>query len=144
MSRKMSLKTFLESEPRSLLSAMEAFERAGDEGRQASFHWENGQLVHLWVGKQPNRLQGRCSARCRDGHACLRRVAKGAKRCRNHGGLSTGPKTAEGRAAIAESNRKRAENKQKHEAKQAEEIRRGREVLEIMDQRIAAGLPILP
>lgn len=48
-----------------------------------------------------------CGARCRDGHTCRARVVRGKRRCRVHGGLSTGPKTVEGRARIAESNRRR-------------------------------------
>ncbi len=47
-----------------------------------------------------------------DDHACRARVViradgKPGKRCRFHGGLSSGPRTAAGRAAIAESNRRR-------------------------------------
>lgn len=43
----------------------------------------------------------RCGARCRSGKACMAPVWKRAdgtlaKRCRMHGGLSTGPKTEEG------------------------------------------------
>ncbi len=49
-----------------------------------------------------------CGATTRSGQPCKRRAIEGRKRCRNHGGLSTGPKTAEGRARIAESNRRRA------------------------------------
>ena len=41
-----------------------------------------------------------CGARTRKGSPCQRR-AYGNGRCRNHGGLSTGPKTLEGRARIA-------------------------------------------
>ncbi len=65
-------------------------------------------------------------ARCRDGTSCnappvwnkqLDRPING--RCRMHGGLSTGPKTREGRRRIAESNRARAtrpDERGKHEA----------------------------
>jgi hypothetical protein len=54
-----------------------------------------------------------CNAVCRDGHNCRARVVVRkdgtlANRCRLHGGLSTGPRTEEGRAAIIESNRRRA------------------------------------
>lgn len=54
-----------------------------------------------------------CGARCRDGHACRARVVVRedgslAKRCRLHGGLSTGAKTRAGRAAIIASNKRRA------------------------------------
>jgi hypothetical protein len=38
----------------------------------------------------------RCGARTRLGRACLRRAFPNG-RCRNHGGLSTGPRTLEGR-----------------------------------------------
>ena len=59
----------------------------------------------------------RCGARCRNGSSCkappvwdkrLDRPVNG--RCRMHGGLSTGPKTEEGRWRIAESNRTRSAN----------------------------------
>lgn len=39
-----------------------------------------------------------CGAKTRKGLPCVRRVVDGSARCPNHGGLSTGPKTAEGRA----------------------------------------------
>src|SRR5689334_5503151 len=38
----------------------------------------------------------RCGARCRNGHACRQPAIRGKKRCRLHGGLSRGPRTAEG------------------------------------------------
>lgn len=55
----------------------------------------------------PRSRRSRCGARCRDGHPCsapvvMRRDGDGllavSRRCRMHGGLSTGPRTAEGRA----------------------------------------------
>src|SRR5512139_3641354 len=55
----------------------------------------------------PKRLRERCGAKCRDGHACRAPVFKRpdgtlARRCRMHGGASTGPKTEEGkRRALA-------------------------------------------
>ena len=64
-----------------------------------------------------------CGARCRDGHPCqapamLDRdygcyIANG--RCRLHGGLSTGPRTAAGRRRIAQAARKRM--KARHRAR---------------------------
>lgn len=60
--------------------------------------------------RQPRHNRRQCGARCRDGHACTARVVDGRNRCRMHGGLSTGPKTPEGRAAIAASNRRRVQN----------------------------------
>ncbi len=39
-----------------------------------------------------------CGARCRDGHACRAPRVRDRRRCKLHGGLSTGPRTDEGRA----------------------------------------------
>ena len=70
--------------------------------------------IRLWWSRT-KRERPRCGARCRDGTPCqappvwdsrLDRPVNG--RCRMHGGLSTGPKTEEGRRRIAESNRARA------------------------------------
>ncbi|MEQ9564265.1 MAG: HGGxSTG domain-containing protein [Pseudomonadales bacterium] len=49
----------------------------------------------------------RCGARTRQGTPCKRKVIPGSNRCRNHGGLSTGPKTAEGRKRIGEAQKLR-------------------------------------
>lgn len=38
-----------------------------------------------------------CGARCRDGHACRAPRVSGARRCKLHGGKSTGARTPEGR-----------------------------------------------
>jgi hypothetical protein len=48
-----------------------------------------------------------CGAATRSGAPCLQRVVPGKCRCKYHGGLSTGPKTPEGRARIAEAQKKR-------------------------------------
>ena len=55
----------------------------------------------------PKRLRDRCGAKCRDGHACHAPVFKRAdgslaRRCRMHGGASTGPKTEEGKRRALE------------------------------------------
>ena len=42
-----------------------------------------------------------CGARTRSDNPCRKYPIKGKRRCRLHGGLSTGPRTAEGRARIA-------------------------------------------
>ena len=47
----------------------------------------------------PNYPGPRCEARTRKGTACQNPPIKGKSRCRLHGGLSTGPKTPEGKAA---------------------------------------------
>ena len=64
----------------------------------------------LWVGSVPKGKRPICGAKTRRGTPCQARAVPGMggnNRCRMHGGLSTGPKTAEGRARIAESNRRR-------------------------------------
>ena len=43
----------------------------------------------------------KCNAKTRKGTLCQKSALKGKKRCRLHGGLSTGPQTAEGKARIA-------------------------------------------
>ena len=59
----------------------------------------------------PKKERPLCGARCRSGRPCRSRVVvDGGRlrhRCRLHGGLSTGPKTAEGRARIAAAQRSR-------------------------------------
>lgn len=47
----------------------------------------------------------RCGAKTRAGHPCGQFAMKNG-RCRLHGGLSTGPKTAEGKARISAARRK--------------------------------------
>ncbi len=67
-----------------------------------------GGMMHLWIGKLAKSARPRCGARTRRGTPCQARAVEGKERCRLHGGLSTGPKSQEGRARIAESNRRRA------------------------------------
>ena len=43
----------------------------------------------------------RCGAKTRKGTPCQKPHLMGKTRCRLHGGLSTGPRTAEGKARIA-------------------------------------------
>ncbi len=64
----------------------------------------------------PKRALSRCGARCRDGHRCRAKAVWDADRdaprngrCRLHGGLSTGPKTSEGRRRIGAAARQRAQ-----------------------------------
>ncbi|MFL6824824.1 MAG: HGGxSTG domain-containing protein [Xanthobacteraceae bacterium] len=52
---------------------------------------------------------GRDSARTRQGRPCRMAVEPGKKRCKFHGGCSTGPRTEAGRARIAAVQRRRWE-----------------------------------
>ena len=47
------------------------------------------------------RYRQPCQARTRKGHPCKMQSEAGRRRCKFHGGLSTGPKTPEGKARIA-------------------------------------------
>ena len=48
-----------------------------------------------------------CGAKTRKGLPCRNRSEPGKRRCKFHGGKSTGPRTAEGRARFAEAQRRR-------------------------------------
>jgi hypothetical protein len=62
----------------------------------------------VWVGAVPKAKRATCGAKTRAGGTCQAKVVDGKDRCRLHGGLSTGPTTEAGKAAIAQSNRRRA------------------------------------
>lgn len=55
----------------------------------------------------PKKDRPHCGARTRAGGNCRARIVPGKRRCRIHGGLSSGPKTPEGRALIARAQRSR-------------------------------------
>ena len=54
-----------------------------------------------------------CLAKTRMGIECQKPPLKGKKRCRLHGGASTGPRTAQGRARIAEAHYKHGRRSKK-------------------------------
>lgn len=55
----------------------------------------------------PRKQRPRCGARTRAGGQCQVRVEPGFRRCRLHGGLSTGPKTEAGKSRIRAATLKR-------------------------------------
>ena len=57
-----------------------------------------------------NRNRQICGAKTRKGTPCEMRVEVGKRRCRLHGGLSTGPRTNEGKGRIATAQRLRWRN----------------------------------
>ena len=57
--------------------------------------------IGLKTSAGPDCPSIRCGARTRRGTPCQKPPLKGKNRCRLHGGLSTGPRTAEGKAGIA-------------------------------------------
>lgn len=54
-----------------------------------------------------------CLARTRSGLPCQKPPLKSKSRCRLHGGLSTGPRTADGKARIASANYKHGRRSKK-------------------------------
>ena len=50
--------------------------------------------------KELNQSKRLCGAKTRFGRSCRKPALKRKRRCRLHGGLSTGPKSKEGRARI--------------------------------------------
>jgi hypothetical protein len=48
-----------------------------------------------------------CGARTRKGAPCQAQPVPGKRRCKLHGGASTGPRSTEGRARIADAQRRR-------------------------------------
>lgn len=56
-------------------------------------------LSALKDGSKPTRVP--CSAHLANGGRCTRKSEPGRRRCRYHGGKSTGPRTAEGKARVA-------------------------------------------
>ena len=55
------------------------------------------------------RQEGRCGARTRKGTPCQAKGRLNGRRCKLHGGMSTGARTEEGRTRIAEAQRRRWE-----------------------------------
>ena len=77
--------------------------------------WEKNPLLALANPKvalvlEDRRRARRCDAKTRTGQPCKNRPERGRRRCKFHGGKSTGPKTAEGRERIAEAQRRRWRN----------------------------------
>lgn len=66
-----------------------------------------GLWITVWQGRTRKKNRPFCGAKTRAGGACQAKAVPNKTRCRMHGGMSTGPKTAAGRAAIADSNRRR-------------------------------------
>ncbi|WP_018689623.1 HGGxSTG domain-containing protein [Ahrensia kielensis] len=52
-------------------------------------------------------VRAECSAKTRAGTPCKLKALLGKNRCRLHGGLSTGPKTPEGKMRISEAQKRR-------------------------------------
>ena len=62
----------------------------------------------------PNWPGRRCGAKTRAGGACQNPAIGGRNRCKLHGGRSTGPRTAAGRARVAAANTKHGRRSKAH------------------------------
>jgi DNA-binding transcriptional regulator YiaG len=67
------------------------------------------ELVHAMMASSTSDSSNRqlCGARTRKGGRCKAKPLPGKRRCKFHGGMSTGPRTREGRQRIAEAQRRR-------------------------------------
>ncbi|MHA6686881.1 HGGxSTG domain-containing protein [Mesorhizobium sp. A556] len=65
--------------------------------------------LFLQAGNSPHGEDGLslCGAKTRKGAPCRAKALPGRNRCKFHGGMSTGPKTIQGRDRIAEAQRRR-------------------------------------
>src|SRR5579872_4704179 len=79
-----------------------------------------------------------CGARTRDGGRCVAPVAPG-KRCRHHGGASTGPRTPEGRARCSEAGRRGAKARWRPGWRQRARERERKQFVRALE---ALGLPV--
>ena len=77
----------------------------------------------LWndLHSEGDPLEGRCCARTRSGRPCQRWPVRQTGRCPNHGGMSTGPRTKRGKAAVSAYQKKRWA---KYRAERAKERRK--------------------
>ena len=87
----------------------------------------------------PTQTPIKCGAKTRSGAPCAKPAMERKRRCRLHGGLSTGPKTAEGRAAISAANTKHGRYKNWREKQAKERYYRG-EIKRVMREAREAGL----
>ena len=87
----------------------------------------------------PAQTPIRCGAKTRSGAPCGKFPIEGKLRCGLHCGLSTGPKTPEGRAAISAANTKHGRYKNWRE-RQAKERYYRAEIKRVIWKAMEAGL----
>ena len=83
----------------------------------------------------------RCGAKTRSGAPCAKFAMEDKRRCRLHGGLSTGPKTAASRAAISAANTKHGRYKNWREKRAKEKYYLGLIKRVMREARVARLLP---
>ncbi len=75
------------------------------------------ELLSGLVGSEVFIRDGHCGAKTHKGTPCQKAALKGKTRCRLHGGLSTGPRTAEGKARVAAAHTKHGRRSKDHVAR---------------------------
>ncbi|WP_347917115.1 helix-turn-helix transcriptional regulator [Paracoccus marcusii] len=81
--------------------------RAQEMARQDALRLAMMQAVEAQLKAIKANRRVRCGAKTRKGTACRMKSEPGRRRCKFHGGKSTGPTTADGKARIAEAQRLR-------------------------------------
>ena len=87
----------------------------------------------------PAQKSTKCGAKTRSGAPCAKFPMEGKRRCRLHGGLSTGPKTPADIAVIAAANTKHGRYKNWREKRAKEKYYLG-EIKRVMREAREAGL----
>jgi len=87
-----------------ILDEMKAFRLRGEAPKPEPVIRNGKRWSEDW--RLPWAQRPRCGARTRKGSPCQRQALKNG-RCPNHGGLSTGPRSSDGRARIAAAQRAR-------------------------------------
>jgi transcriptional regulator with XRE-family HTH domain len=83
---------------------------SGVERIEAALEAEVARKMAEWRAREAARAARRrviCGAKTRKGTDCRNKSEPGKRRCKFHGGKSTGPRTPEGRARVAEAQRRR-------------------------------------
>ena len=86
--------------------------RAREDGVLQISDWEKRQIAALETRAAQREATRRvtCGAKTRKGAPCRNLSEPGRRRCKFHGGMSTGPRTTAGKEAIAETQRRRWAN----------------------------------
>lgn len=87
-----------------IIDEMRSFRLPGEEAEPEPVIRNGKRWSEGW--RLPRVERPRCGARTRKGTPCQRQALKNG-RCPNHGGLSTGPNSSDGRARIAAAQRAR-------------------------------------
>ena len=89
--------------------------------------------------KEPTKVIKTCGAKTRTGSPCAKFPIAGKRRCRLHGGLSTGPRTEEGKKKIADAQLKHGRYVN-YRARREQEMYYFSEIKRVVAEAKAAGI----